>query len=356
MATIYVDENLNFGVFHNDVEPPKLVAGEILVEASFSGANPADVKHSTLLGIFPTHLGYDLCGKVIQTAPDSAFQVGEVVAGYTPTGLGRPSKYGAHQRYTICPEDMVFRVPKNLLQSDAACMSVVTMTAADALYNNFKFRLPQETATSQAFPYIADSSFGPLLIWGASSSVGICAVQLAAASGVYPILVAASSSRHELLKKLGATHCFDYRSATVVSDIKAMIQKYEEDGKAYIFDTVGTQDAVQLTASFMNEKSEIVSVEFQKDPRFRMACGIMNADVTMKPVHLPHTVTAPARLGDHLRAWSVLEWAVANYGKGFKFEVVEVFEGSAENALEELKNLAGHGRGFGKLVLKHPLL
>src|SRR5699024_4561644 len=119
--------------------------GELLVETIYSGVNPADVKHATLLGIYPAVLGYESCGRIAQTAPGSKFHLGDIVAGYTLTGIGRPAKYGSHQHCLICPEDMVFSVPENLPQRHAACLSVVVMTACDALYNLLKFPLPGET-------------------------------------------------------------------------------------------------------------------------------------------------------------------------------------------------------------------
>lgn len=150
-----------------------------------------------------------------------------------------------------------------------------------------------------------------------------------------------------------------YKSATLVSDIKSTIRKYQADGTAYIFDTVGKPDAdsYELSSSCLNDSdhSKIVSVRFQRDPQISKARGIKNTDVTMKPIHFPCAVTMPARPEDHVRAWGSLEWAAKNYGDNFRIQHVKVFEGSAEEALIELTKLAEYGRRFGKLVLKHPL-
>lgn len=154
-------------------------------------------------------LGYRFCGKVLEIAPQChRCYPGETVAGYTPTGLNRPTRYGTHQLYLACPEEMAFRVPAALPLSDAAALTVDAMTAADALFNLFGIPLPQEETPSSG----AQASGKGLLIWGASSSVGLCAVQLARASGVSPILMTASPQRHALPTELGATRYFDYRS------------------------------------------------------------------------------------------------------------------------------------------------
>jgi NADPH:quinone reductase-like Zn-dependent oxidoreductase len=350
---LYVSEKIEFGI-RRQQETPVPGDGELLIETQYSGANPADVKHATLLGIYPSVLGYDFCGKVVKTPPGSKFRLGEIVAGYTPTGIGRPAKYGAHQQYLVCPEDMAFSVPANLPQRHAACLSVVVMTACDALYNIFKFPLPANS------PGAKESEPQALLIWGASSSVGLSAVQLARASGVYPILVTASGKNHSLLLRLGATRCFDYNSPTVVAEIKAALEDGQWGKLTRGFDAVGSQtnpSSAQLLAHCVADDADLVSVVVQRDPRFKMPFATTNSDVTIHVTGMPRPITIPARPHDHERAWRAFQWAVANYGKHFELPVVEIFNGTAEEALERLQALGGGGagQGMGKLAIQHPL-
>ncbi|KAJ5847809.1 hypothetical protein N7455_011766 [Penicillium solitum] len=348
-TSLHVDENLALGV-HRDIGMHSPSNGELLIETIFSGANPADVKHANLLGIYPVCLGYDFCGKVLQASANSAFKVGETVAGCTPTGLGRPLKYGSHQTYMVSPEWMTFSVPSSLPLEHAACLSVVAMTAADALYNFFKFTLPQDASDESPRN---QKAINPLLIWGASSSVGICALQFARASGIFPIFVTASPQRHSVLSKLGATHCFDYKSPTVISDIKSTLKNYQCDGISYGFDTVG--GSAQQVATCASQDAILASVVHEQDSKILMPFATTAEDVTLKLPSVPHPITIPARPDDHWRSWSVLQWAVQNYGTRFHLEVVDIYAGKAEGALEELQRLGSHGRGFGKLALKHPL-
>lgn len=350
---LYVDSNLTFSVLHTQ-QPPSPDTGEILIETHFSGANPADIKHATILAIYPTILGYDFCGKVVQTASgNSPFQPGDVVAGFTPTGIGRKSEYGAHQRYLICPEDLAFKVPSNLPEHHAASLSVVVMTAADTLYNFFGFPLPSRDENEGKREGRVTS---PLLIWGASSGVGLAAVQFARASGVDPIYVTASSERHPLLRELGATQCFDYKSPTVVEEIKMALRESQLEIK-HAFDAIGSNGSAKLMADCTSPSNDtiLISSVFQDDPRFKMPFAAPGQDVTIKLPGAPGTITIPARPKDNQRAREAFLWAVENYGVEFEMPVVKVFEGSAEGALKELKSLAGFGSGFGKVVLKHPL-
>ncbi|PYH72664.1 zinc-binding alcohol dehydrogenase family protein [Aspergillus vadensis CBS 113365] len=355
-TALYVNENVGFEI-RREQGIPVPSDGELLIETLYSGANPADVKHATLLGIYPSVLGYDFCGKVIKTPPGSNLRLGEVVAGYTPTGIGRPAKYGAHQQYLACPDEMAFSVPINLPQHHAACLSVVVMTACDALYNIFKFPLPSNLqGAKESQPHQQPQ---PLLIWGASSGVGLSAVQLARASGIHPILVTASPKNHPLLLRLGATCCFDYKSPNVVSEIAASLEDGQWGKLRRGFDAVGSQtdpsSAELLARCVAADDAQLVSVVVQRDPRFRMPFATTNSDVTIRVTGTPGPITIPARRDDYKRAWGVFQWAVEHYGKHFELPEVDVFSGSAEEALERLQVLGGAGQGMGKLAIQHPL-
>ncbi|CAI0654603.1 unnamed protein product, partial [Colletotrichum noveboracense] len=102
---LFVDQDCNYKIIH-DVPVPELVAGEVIVKVSFSGVNPADVKHAPHLGVRSTVMGYDFSGHVVGANPGSPFKPGDVVAGHVPTGVGKPWKYGAHQEYLACPEEL----------------------------------------------------------------------------------------------------------------------------------------------------------------------------------------------------------------------------------------------------------
>ncbi|KZL80667.1 alcohol dehydrogenase [Colletotrichum incanum] len=348
VPALYIDEDCKLQVIY-DVPVPKLVDGEAVIKVLYSGVNPADVKHGQVLGVRPTTIGYDFCGRVVQAAATSHLKAGELVAGYTPTGIGRPLKYGVHQEYLSCPEDMMFKVPENLPQTHAASLTTVLTTAADGLYNIFGFPLPGEKPKYDSRP-------GPLLIWGASASVGVCMLQLARASGASPILVTASPKRHELLKKLGATQCFDYGSPDVVSRIKAAVEESKAGPIAYAADCAGSVGDVSSVAQMeacVGDDALILSVVVHPGKRYKLPLASAVAPVKFQ-LRDGAILTFPARPEDWTRMWKALMWAVEKYGAEFELPVVDVFKGSAEEALEKIKNVAEQGK-FGKLVLEQPL-
>ncbi|PLB45063.1 GroES-like protein [Aspergillus steynii IBT 23096] len=346
---LFATENAEF-VVREDICHEDLADNELLIEVHYSGINPADIKHSTLLGIRSTVIGYDFAGRVI-TPPRvpsvSTFNEGDIVAGYTPSGLDRPSKYGAHQDYLVVPDDMVFKVPSNLPEQHAAALTCVVMTAADAIHNLFKYPLPTSAGTSTS----------PILIWGASSSVGISALQLARASGVQNIFVTASPARHDLLKSLGATHVFDYRSSTVVADIKAAVEALGQGLVTHAFDAAGSSGApssADLLSQSVTDSTELASVVLRQDKRFRMPVAMTKDPWAIHPPGAPHPISLPSRPTDHWNAWKAVNWAIENYSRGFEMVSVDVVEGTAEESLEEVWKVSNGERGFGKVVLRHP--
>ncbi|KAJ3528750.1 hypothetical protein NM208_g10066 [Fusarium decemcellulare] len=344
---LFVDGDAAFKVVEKD-ELPDIADGELLIKISFSGVNPADIKHATLLGITNTILGYDFCGKVIEISNStSAYKPGDIVAGYTPSGIGRLSKYGTHQAYLACPETMLFKVPANLPEPDAACLSVVAMTAADAIFNQLQLPLPTEDTES--------GQIGPLLLWGATGAVGYCALQFAVASGVSPIFVTAAPDRFEHLESLGATRCFDYKAKNVYESITKALKGLGHDEFLYAFDAAGAPNSADQVLQCISEKTLLVSTVLQQNQRFKMPLATPNLDFAIHPPGVPQPITVPARPADYEKAWKALAWAVEQYGTSFRLPPVRVMEDSAEKVLEEINRVVVQGGGFSKLAIKQPM-
>ncbi|KAM0814279.1 putative Alcohol dehydrogenase [Seiridium cardinale] len=345
-AALYVDEDGSNRVVR-DMPKPEPGAGEILVEVQYSGCNIADVDHA-MLGINSTVMGYDFMGKVCTAGPGSPFAVGDLVAGYTPTGIGRPAKYGAHQPFLVAPEDQAWRVPHNVPHSHAAALTVVVATAADALYNAFEFPFPGDKT-------LEEFKSGPLLIWGGSTSVGIAIIQLARASGAHPIFVTASPKRHDLLKSLGAAQCFDYSDPHVIAKITAAVDDEKVGSVLYAADCTGSPEAAQKVAAIASKQAKLVSLRGQQDGRFTMPFGNKSRDMELHLPAIDRRVLIPAQPAQQARMWKGLKWAVHHYGSAFSMPSVNIFGGTAEDALDKVRAVA-EGGNFGRLVLKHPLV
>ncbi|KAJ0416226.1 chaperonin 10-like protein [Aspergillus carlsbadensis] len=345
-TAVYVDANTKFAV-RTDIPIPEPAQSELLIDVHYTGVNPADVRHATGLGIKSTVLGYDFAGRVVKAPAHSRFREGAIVAGYTPSGIPRPEKYGTYQPQLAVPDDMVFNVPANLPESHAAALTVVVMTAADALYNLFGFPLPTQPGTFD----------NPILIWGASSGVGISAVQFARASEYRNIITTSSSGRFNLLRKLGACHVFDYSSPTVVADVRAKVEEIGQGPITHALDAVGTivcPMSSDQVYKIVDENAKLACVTMALWRRFQMPVATTNSDFQIQPFGAPQPIAIPARPKDHLHAWKALEWAIDNYGTAFELPSVHVLEVTAEEALVEANKVATGSRGFGKVVFRLP--
>ena len=347
-SRIWVGDDCNLSI-KKTTELLKPSSGEVLVEVLYSGINPADLKHATLLGIKSTTAGYDFCGRVLQTGDNSDFTAGDMIAGYTPTSINRPAKYGAHQDFLICPASMCFLVPENLPQTHAACLTVITMTAADAVFNILKFPLPWHTKLPPKTPF---------LIWGASTGVGLSALQFAKAAGADPIFVTASKPRHAELLELGATRCFEYSKSDVVEQIQAAFKEAGCGPVQHAFDAAGsysTPSTADLTTQCVADTANIVSVVLRQDKRFSLPVAVCDVPVTIHPPQSPVPITIPARKEDSDRAYEVVHWLVKGYGEVYKIPYVKVIEGNGKEVIEQLRIAADGGGSFGKVAIKHPI-
>jgi hypothetical protein len=239
---------------------------------------------------------------------------------------------------------MVFEVPRNLPESHAAALTTVVMTAADAVFKLFQFPLPTAPAAYTR----------PVLVWGASSSVGFSAAQFLCANGCQNILVSASSARYELLKSIGATLVFDYASSTVVSNILATVEAIGQGPISHALDAVRTPSSADLVVQSVKNLAAMLTSVTKFDGGFRMPVACTKDGWHIQPPGVPHVIDLPARPEDHWRGYKALQWVVENYGSRFELPKVEVFQGTAEEALQEIVKVGELGRGFGKFVVQQP--
>lgn len=333
--------------------------GQSLVRVQYSGINPADYKHSQELSINDTVTGYDYSGTVLSTGPGSAFTLGDKIAGSNATTLGRPQHQGAHQDILVADEDMAFAVPPHLPLPHAACLTVIVRTAADAFIH---LRLPNPLQPAPA------SSVGPLLVWGGASAVGLAAIQLARAAGIHPILTTASPANHELLLRLGATRCFDYRAPDVVEQVRAYLAaEHPRAPLRKIFDAVsvppkqeGVQHTTELAVACAGDGAggdgdgevDVVTASPWKNYIMPIGCP----ERRFEGIAIPggQRLVLEPRLEDAKLGRSVLAWVVQNYGTRFEMPKVEIVPGST--ALQQVLK-AGEGAvgSFGKIVIEHPI-
>ncbi|KAI8711538.1 PKS-ER domain-containing protein [Fusarium sp. LHS14.1] len=221
-----------------EIKPAPVVVPEenqILVRNRAIAINPIDHKVQTSdvhrgQIAYPTILGEDVAGEVV--AVGSAvikFKIGDRVAGLAAGFLTNKNEEKTFQAYTILRTDLSVKIPQKYSFQEASAFPLAVGTTAAGLYNTdfLNLRLP-------TFP--AQKPTGEvLLVWGGASAVGCAAIQLGIASG-YEVITTASPKNFDLVKRLGASHVFDYKSLTVVADL---LEAAKGKKSAGVFDTIG---------------------------------------------------------------------------------------------------------------------
>lgn len=166
----------------------------------------------------------------------------------------RDASHGAFQKYTIVPQHAISELPYALTTSLGVVMPLAISTAAAGLYQHSYLHLPLPTTSK---PKTLDRT---LLVWGGSSSVGSCCIQLAVASGA-EVFVTASERNFEFCRKLGAKRCFDYHDPEVEDRI---VETLEERTVAGAYHANGGAEAFQACARILDRtkgKAIVVTVQ-----------------------------------------------------------------------------------------------
>lgn len=153
--------------------------------------------------------GYETVGEVDAIGPGvTGFKLGQRVAALTV--------YGGFGEYLIREAEHFLPVPSALSDSDAAAVILNYVTAWQMIHRIAKVRSGQTA-----------------LVTGAAGGVGTAVLQLLRIAGV-KTYGAASESKHDLVRPLGATP-IDYRRGR----LDTLTRKFESEGVDYVFDAVG---------------------------------------------------------------------------------------------------------------------
>lgn len=197
-------------------------SGQILVKVGAMALNPADwvVRNlGIIVKSWPCILGCDAAGTVISVGPGiKQVQAGDRVFGLSMF-LQRGNDHAAFQEYMLMNWPVFGKTPDNVSDAEAATFSLGTATAADGLFS------PDQLGLSLPQSPPAAPKQETVIVWGGSTSVGACGIQMLAAAG-YDIVTTASPHNFDFCKNIGAKHVFDHRSETVSEDLsKAIVGK-----------------------------------------------------------------------------------------------------------------------------------
>ncbi|KAE8153455.1 chaperonin 10-like protein [Aspergillus avenaceus] len=205
---------------------PDLRPDEVLVHVRYVALNPFDAKSVDLSPSVGATVGCDFSGDVVATGsptmlkPRIGDRVSGCVFGNNPDRLDN----GAFAEYVAIPAELLFVIPKELSYEAAATLGVGLATVGMALYLSLGLPLPGSSSPTNP-SYV--------LVYGGSTATGTLAIQMLRRSGLTPI---ATCSPHNfaLVKSLGATAAFDYKSPTC----GAQIREFTNGTLAYALDCI----------------------------------------------------------------------------------------------------------------------
>ncbi|KAL2882125.1 hypothetical protein SGCOL_002387 [Colletotrichum sp. CLE4] len=270
---------------------------EILIDVLYSRVNLADLKIVHFLNYRSSVPETDFCGQILDCSAlvNSEFEVSDIVAGQTVPQGDQSKEYGSHKPRLSTPQTI----------------TTVSHTASDALYNNFELPLPGSSSHVVG---------GTLVVWGGGTAVGLSAIQLARASGITNIITTASPSRHDLLRGLGATECFDYKDANVSDKVKQSVIKAGRS-RVWGFETSGSPESSQLLLDALygiagDVQYSWVNAAGAQRPPIEAVLGTRDYEIVFEVPGDRHVI--PAEPEKAANMWAALDLAVKSYGKDLK--------------------------------------
>ncbi|TFY67673.1 hypothetical protein EVG20_g3863 [Dentipellis fragilis] len=222
--------NTDGNVVVRKIDVPEPGPGEILVKVSAAAQNPIDWKTFTFGKRVGAVVGCDYTGVIEKIGPDvpaGQWKVGERASGFVQ-GSG--------------PVE------------DAAHLGAAPLTAIRALWQSYGGLPTPLEPTSTSFP---------ILVYGASTSVGQYVVQFAKLSGLH-VIATTSPKNFDLIKSLGADEVFDYHDPEVAKKIKASTG----GNLKYAVDNISDKGSSQIISEALSDEGgKVASLLDYEAPR-----------------------------------------------------------------------------------------
>ena len=221
---------------------------QILIKVIVSGCNPKDWKMQA--GILTTisdcpNSGDDIAG--IVEAVGSAvteFRPGDRVAALHE--LGAPA--GSYAEYALAWDWTTIHIGKDLSFEDAATVPMGSLMASIALFGMLRITNG---------PWAKPSTKTPLLIYGASSTVGAYAVKLAQLANIHPLICVAGKGTpfvETLIDRTQGDQVVDYRSSRGEEDavVTAVQDSLQGLPLSYAFDAISEKGSSIICARVLD--------------------------------------------------------------------------------------------------------
>jgi len=208
-----------------ELDRPKAIGRDILVEIKAISVNPVDYKIRTNVpATYDTWkvIGWDATGIVKEVGKDvKLFKVGDEV--YYAGDLGRQ---GSYAQYQLVDERIVGKKPSSISFPQAAALPLTTLTAWELLFDRLQVA--------------KDDASKSILVIGAAGGVGSILVQLA--KKLTKLKIIGTASREETtswLKELGADSVINHRHK-----LSEEFEKHQLAAPDYVISLNGTEEHI----------------------------------------------------------------------------------------------------------------
>lgn len=218
-----------------EYEVPAPGQGEVTIDVRAAGMNPADYKHIKFgqdASQLPIPIGYEVAGVISAIGPDTQIasgggEVGDEVLSFRVSG-------GYATSLTV-PADDVFLKPESADFPEAANLLLAGSTAAEMLH----------------VTGVAEGE--TILVHGASGAVGVSVLQQARLIGAR-VIGTASERNFTVVRGFGG------EPVEYGPGLLERVREAAPDGIAAALDTVGTDEAVDVSLALVADRSRIVSI------------------------------------------------------------------------------------------------
>ncbi len=220
-----------------DADVPEPGPGEVVVDFRAIGVNPVDYKiyggaFGTDAATLPQRLGSEGAGVVSAVGPDAVGPSGEISVGDEVIAFRGVGTYGAR---AVQPASSIIPKPAGLDWEQAGGLLLTAATAYDAM------------------EVLGVAEGDVVLIHGAAGGVGLLAVQLARLRGA-TVIGTGREVNHDYLRSVGAV-------ATTYGDgLADRVRALAPEGINAAFDTVGTDEAVDVSLELVADRGRIVTI------------------------------------------------------------------------------------------------
>lgn len=221
-----------------DAPIPKPRPDEILIKVRAAAVNRADLFR--VQGAYPVATGRNMPEIVGGEAAGLVMDAGKNVSGFETGDRIMGPCLGGYAEFTVIHRELAMPIPQKMSWEEAAAVPISFMTEHNAIVTQGRLKAGES-----------------VLINGASSGVGVAAVQIAKVLGAVPLIVmSGTESKLAALKKLGADVAINYKK---VDFKEAVMASTEQKGVDLIIDHVGGPD-LKNNLKCMALKGRLVSV------------------------------------------------------------------------------------------------